>query len=132
VWAIFWNRITWAGRTELRFNAPERDLDRLLADAERALDLSEQRDGAMPDTLARPHWKLGAAAVAIEVQRETVVASEAALAALDDAADGEGRTARRRAAMAKALAEIRATLCRYEREKATNRDGEACASHRRD
>jgi hypothetical protein len=55
VWGIFWNRVAWAGRTELRFNAPERDLDRLLADAERALELSEQRDGAMPDTLARAH-----------------------------------------------------------------------------
>jgi len=139
--ATFWNSIAWAGLVELPPDSPERDLDRLLAYAERAVELSERRDGAMLDTLARAHWELGDAATAIEVQREAVAAAETALAALDDAAGGEGKlaqatgttenaapeadTARRRAAIVDALAELRATLARYEREKAASRDAES-------
>jgi serine/threonine protein kinase len=139
--AFFLDQVSSMGLAELPPDSPERDLDRLLAYAERAVELSERRNGAMLDTLARVHWELGDAATAIEVQREAVLAAETALAALDDAAGGEGDVAqgtettenvaaeavaaRQRAAIVDALAELRATLARYEREKAASRDAES-------
>jgi WD40 repeat protein len=75
----FWNDVAWAGLTELPTNSPERDLKLLLQYAERAVKLSSRADGASLDTLARAHWELGDKAKAIEVQREAVTVSAAAL-----------------------------------------------------
>ncbi len=75
----FWNGVAWAGLTELPPDSPARDLKLLLQYAERAVKISYRTDGASLDTLARAHWELGDKAKAIEVQREAVTVSAAAL-----------------------------------------------------
>ena len=75
----FWNEVAWAGLTELPADSPARDLKLLLQYAEHAVKISERADGASLDTLARAHWELGDKGKALEVQREAVTASAAAL-----------------------------------------------------
>jgi hypothetical protein len=75
----FWKNVAWGGLTELPAGAPERDLKLLLLYAERAVKLSSRANGASLDTLARAHWELGDKAKAIDIQREAVQASSAAL-----------------------------------------------------
>ena len=77
--ATFWNAVAWTGLTELPAGAPGRDLNQLLMYAERAVKLSRRTDGASLDTLARAHWELGDKGKALEVQREAVTVSAAAL-----------------------------------------------------
>jgi len=101
----FWNGVAWAGLTKLPTNSPERDLKLLLQYAERAVKLSSRADGASLDTLARAHWELGDKGQALEVQREAVTVSAAALETDSD------EQAKVRKAM---YAEIEATLKLYE------------------
>jgi hypothetical protein len=75
----FWNEVAWAGLTELPPDSPARDLKILLKYAERAVKLSYRTDAASLDTLARAHWELGDKGKALEVQREAVTESAAAL-----------------------------------------------------
>jgi WD40 repeat protein len=98
----FWNEVAWAGLTKLPSNSPERDLKLLLQYAERAVKLSSRADGASLDTLARAHWELGDKVKAIEVQREAVTASAAAL---ETDSDEQGKAMQ---------ADIEATLKLYE------------------
>ncbi len=92
--ATFWNDVAWAGLTKLPAGAPGRDLNQLLVYAERAVRLS-RRDynygsdtlselGDALDTLARAHWELGDKGKTLEVQREAVTVSAAALKAYPD------------------------------------------------
>jgi len=74
-----WNALAWRGLTELPPDSPARDLKLLLQYAERAVKLSSRANGASLDTLARAHWELGDKAKAIDIQREAVQASSAAL-----------------------------------------------------
>jgi WD40 repeat protein/serine/threonine protein kinase len=114
--AVFWNDVAWAGLTELPAGAPGRDLNQLLIYAERAVKLLRNGQGyVLPnmdgtvgelgnalDTLARAHWELGDKTKAIDVQREAVTESAAALGTKPDD-------------QAKAMhAEIEATLKLYE------------------
>jgi WD40 repeat protein/serine/threonine protein kinase len=103
-----WNQFAWFGLTELAADSPARDLNRLLGYAERAVTLSERKDGAILDTLARAHWELGDKAKSIEIQAEAVQAARAQFAA---APPGE-----RRDALAELVGEASATLAKYERE----------------
>jgi hypothetical protein len=80
----FWNGVAWAGLTELPPDSPARDLKLLLKYAERAVKISRRADGASLDTLARAHWELGDKVKAIEVQREAVTVSAAALEMYSD------------------------------------------------
>jgi hypothetical protein len=110
--ATYWNEVAWAGLTELPAGAPGRDLNLLLVYAERAVRLSRRDYGSVPsyisklgnalDTLARAHWELGDKGKALEVQREAVTVSAAALET-----KGEDQTKA-------AHAEIEATLKLYE------------------
>jgi hypothetical protein len=75
----FWNEVVWAGLTELPHDSPARDLKLLLKYAERAVKISKRADGASLDTLSRAHWELGDKEKALEVQREAVTVSAAAL-----------------------------------------------------
>jgi WD40 repeat protein/serine/threonine protein kinase len=91
--AVFWNDVAWAGLTELPAGAPGRDLNQILMYAERAVKLSRREQGYVLtnmggtlselgnalDTLARAHWELGDKGKALEVQREAVTVSAAAL-----------------------------------------------------
>lgn len=77
--ASAWNTLAWRGLTELPPDSPARDLKLLLLYAERAVKLSSRSDGASLDTLARAHWEFGDKAKAIDIQREAVQASSAAL-----------------------------------------------------
>ena len=110
--ASFWNVLAWRGLTELPADSPARDLKQLLAYAERAVALSERKDGTILDTLARAHWELGDKAKAIGVQREAIAALTAQIAAA--AADTPAETIQQRQTM---LAELQATLEKYEREE---------------
>lgn len=106
---IFWNTVAWRGLTEVPTDSPSRDLGLLLRCAKRAVELSERKDGAVLDTLARAHWELGDKPKAIEVQREAVAAAEASLATMKDE-----KTA---AATRTVLEEMKATLAKYERDQ---------------
>jgi hypothetical protein len=77
--ASFLNLIAWRGLTELPADSPGRDLKQLLDCAERAVVLSDRREGFILDTLARAHWELGDKVKAIEVQREAVQVSASTL-----------------------------------------------------
>ena len=75
----FWNEVVCAGLTELPPDSPMRDLKLLLKYAGRAVKISKRADGASLDTLARAHWELGDKGKALDVQREAVTVSAAAL-----------------------------------------------------
>jgi WD40 repeat protein/serine/threonine protein kinase len=105
----FWNTVAWQGLTEVPTDSPSRDIGLLLLCAERAVELSERKDGAVLDTLARAHWELGDKPKAIEVQLEAVAATEASLSTMKD----EETAAQRR----KALDEMKSTLAAYERDQ---------------
>jgi WD40 repeat protein/serine/threonine protein kinase len=75
----FWNEVVWAGLYILPPDSPMRDLKLLLKYAERAVKISKRADGASLDTLSRAHWELGDKEKALEVQREAVTVSAAAL-----------------------------------------------------
>ena len=75
----FWNEVAWAGLTEIPPDSPARDLKLLLKYAERAVKLWSRPDGDILKVLARAHWELGDKGKAIEVQREAVTVSAAAL-----------------------------------------------------
>ncbi len=89
----FCNAVVWAGLTKLSPDSPARDLKLLLQYAEQAVKLSRREQGYVLTnmdgilsrlgyalrTLARAHWELGDKAKAIEVQREAVTVSAAAL-----------------------------------------------------
>ena len=109
--ASFWNELAWSGLTELPPDSPARDLKQLLAYAERAVTLTERKDGAVLDTLARAHWELGDKAKAVEVQREAIAMLTAQIAATPEGAPAE--QARQRKTM---LTELQTTLAMYERE----------------
>jgi WD40 repeat protein/serine/threonine protein kinase len=119
--AGFWNEVAWRGLTELPVGAPERDLDRILQYAERAVQLSKRADGAVLDTLARAHWELGDGQRAREVQSEAVKAAEASLAgALERLASAKADPAEIdafRESMKGMIAELRDTLARYQRDE---------------
>ena len=100
--AFDWNEIAWNGLTAVPAGSSVRDLRRLLAYAERAVDLSKRGEGFILDTLARVHWELGDKAKAIEAQREAVGVSASALAK----APSEPARARHSG--------LEATLARYE------------------
>jgi WD40 repeat protein/serine/threonine protein kinase len=111
----FWNEVVWAGLTELPHDSPARDLKLLLKYAERAVKLLRGEEGDSPldggtlseignalATVARAHWELGDKGKTLEVQREAVTVSAAALETISDE-------------QAKAMhAEIKATLKLYE------------------
>ena len=111
----FWNEVVWAGLTELPHDSPARDLKMLLKYAERAVKILRREQGDSPldggtlseignalATVARTHWELGDKGKALEVQREAVTVSAAALETISDE-------------QAKAMhAEIKATLKLYE------------------
>jgi hypothetical protein len=105
----FWNAVAWRGLTELPADSPARDLRQLLAYAQRAVELSQRKDGAVLDTLARAHWELGDKPKAIEVQREAVAAAEASLATM--------KYEKTAAATRTVLEEMKATLAKYERDQ---------------
>ena len=109
--ALDWNALAWSGLTELPADSPQRDLGRLLGYAERAVALSQRKDGAILDTLARAHWELGDKARAIEVQREAIIVLSAQIAALP--ADAGAAVKQRSETM---LVELRTELEKYERE----------------
>jgi WD40 repeat protein/serine/threonine protein kinase len=105
-WSFWFDLIR--GLREAPADSPARDVNRLLGYAERAVTLSERKDGAILDTLALAHWELGDKAKAIEIQAEAVQAARAQFAA---APPGE-----RRDALAEFVGEASATLAKYERE----------------
>ena len=76
--ARFWNELAWLGLTELPAESPSRRLEQLLRYAERAVELTERKDGANLDTLARAHWERGDKPTAVAVQREAIEATRAA------------------------------------------------------
>ena len=110
--ASFWNELAWRGLTELPADSPARDLKQLLAYAERAVALSERKDGFILDNLARAHWELGDKAKAIGVQREAIAALTAEIAAAPD--DTAAETKQERQTM---LADLQSALEKYEREQ---------------
>jgi hypothetical protein len=105
----FLNTVAWKGLTEVPAGSPLRDLNLLLQCAERAVELSNETDGAALDTLARAHWELGDKPKAIEVQREAVAAAEASLPTMKDEKIA--------AATRTLLDEMKATLAAYERDQ---------------
>jgi hypothetical protein len=105
----FWNEVAWRGLTELPADSPARDLRQLLGYSQRAVELSQRKDGTILDTLARAHWELGDKPSALAVQAEAIRALEAQrAAAADDAA---------RARFDTSITELRETLARYERDQ---------------
>jgi len=110
--ASFWNQLAWRGLTELPADSPARDLKQLLAYAERAVALTERKDGSVLDTLARAHWEFGDKAKAIEVQREAIAALTAQIAAAP-----AGAPAEQAQQLKTMLTELQTTLAMYEREQ---------------
>jgi hypothetical protein len=112
----FWNEVVWAGLTKLPPDSPARDLKLLLRYAEHAVKLSRReqgyvltnKDGTLSKlgyalhTLARAHWELGDKGKALDVQREAVTVSAAAL---ETDSDEQGKARQ---------ADIEATLKLYE------------------
>jgi hypothetical protein len=107
--ASFWDRVSRSGLTELPADSPARDLRQLLGYSQRAVELSQRKDGTILDTLARAHWELGDKPSALAVQSEAIRALEAQRAAATDEAD--------RAQFETSITELRATLARYERDQ---------------
>jgi hypothetical protein len=105
----FWNTVAWSGLTELPADSPARDLRQLLGYAQRAVELSQRKNGYILDTLARAHWELGDKPSALAVQSEAIRALEAQRAAATDEAD--------RAQFETSITELRATLARFERDQ---------------
>jgi WD40 repeat protein len=105
----FWNTVAWSGLTELPADSPARDLRQLLGYAQRAVELSQRKNGYILDTLARAHWELGDKPSALAVQSEAIRALEAERAAATDEAD--------RAQFETSITKLRATLARYERDQ---------------
>ncbi|MBM4114478.1 MAG: hypothetical protein FJ252_01215, partial [Phycisphaerae bacterium] len=110
--ASFWNELAWRGLTELPADSPARDLKLLLDYAERAVALTERKDGTILDTLARAHWELGDKAKANEVQREAIAVLTAQIAATPAGAPAE--QVQQSKTM---LTELQDTLARYERDE---------------
>jgi WD40 repeat protein/serine/threonine protein kinase len=100
--SYFWNGIAWAGLTQLPAGSPGRDLARLQRYSERAVALSDHKDGDALDTLARAHWELGNKDKALETQRKAVRVSVDSLGS----APSERATA--------AHSKLEATLKQYE------------------
>jgi hypothetical protein len=107
--AAFWDRVCRSGLTELPADSPARDLRQLLGYAQRAVELSQRKNGYILDTLARAHWELGDKPSALAVQSEAIRALEAQRAAATDEAD--------RAQFETSITELRATLARFERDQ---------------
>jgi hypothetical protein len=101
--------VAWSGLTELPADSPARDLRQLLGYAQRAVELSQRKNGYILDTLARAHWELGDKPSALAVQSEAIRALEAQRAAATDEAD--------RAQFETSITELRATLARFERDQ---------------
>jgi hypothetical protein len=104
----FWNEVAWRGLTELPADSPARDLRQLLGYSQRAVELSQRKDGTILDTLARAHWELGDKPSTLAVQAEAIRALEAQRAAAKDADRAQFDTS---------IAELRETLARYERDQ---------------
>jgi WD40 repeat protein/serine/threonine protein kinase len=102
-----WNEVAWRGLTELPADSPARDLRQLLGYAQRAVELSQRKDGTILDTLARAHWELGDKPSALAVQAEAIRALEAQRAAAKDA-DAQFDTS---------ITKLRETLACYERDQ---------------
>jgi hypothetical protein len=107
--AAFWDRVCRSGLTELPADSPARDLRQLFGYAQRAVELSQRKNGYILDTLARAHWELGDKPSALAVQSEAIRALEAQRAAATDEAD--------RAQFETSITELRATLARFERDQ---------------
>ncbi|MBM4111132.1 MAG: hypothetical protein FJ254_07255 [Phycisphaerae bacterium] len=110
--ALFWNELVWRGLTEVPVDSPARDLKQLLNFAQRAVALTQRKDGAILDTLASVHWALGDRTSAIAVEHEAIAALTAELAAAP--ADAAAQWLQQAQTM---LAELQATLAKYEREQ---------------
>jgi predicted NACHT family NTPase len=102
-----WNEVAWRGLTELPADSPARDLRQLLGYAQRAVELSQRKDGTILDTLARAHWELGDKPSALAVQAEAIRALEAQRAPAKDA-DAQFDTS---------ITKLRETLACYERDQ---------------
>lgn len=68
--AMTLNSIAWATLDEP--GVEQRDLDLAMRFAERAVEVTKSRDGAIMDTLARAHYEKGNLAKAIEIQKKAV------------------------------------------------------------
>jgi hypothetical protein len=71
------NSLAWSGSTGLRPNNPHRDLNLLLACANRAVSDTRRTNPAFMDTLARVRWERGERDAAIATQREAIAVLDA-------------------------------------------------------